>query len=172
MTSLPRPPDWDDPVSIPDIAPPTRVLVPFDGSHNAERALAWAALVAAAAGAEVVVTVAYEQPMTLRGRGSTYVETVGGELEDEATALAEEAVRVLTGRGLSARGVVVEAEAARAVLDTVDREKCDLVVMGRQGLTAELRRVSSVLDRFRELLQGGVADKVTRHATVPVLVVV
>jgi nucleotide-binding universal stress UspA family protein len=171
MSMLARPDDWDAPVVLPVIDTPRRILVPFDGSHNAERALSWTQLIATRADAEVVVVAAYEQPMTLRGRGAAYVESVRDELAEEAVHLATEAVELLMARGVQARGVVVKGEPARAILDTADDEACDIIVIGRQGLTAELRGTSGALDRFRELLQGGVADKVSRHATIPVLVV-
>jgi nucleotide-binding universal stress UspA family protein len=41
--------------------------------------------------------------------------------------------------------------------------------MGRQGLTHE---VGGTLEKFRALMSGGIAEKVSRHASVPVLVVV
>jgi nucleotide-binding universal stress UspA family protein len=171
MTSLARPDDWDDPVSLPPVETPRRILVPFDGSHNGERALSWAELVVRAADGEVIVVVAYEQPLTMRGRGAAYIETIRDELADEARHLATEAVELLRGRGVNARGIVVKGEPARAILDTADDEGAELIVIGRHGLTAELRGVASALDRFRDLLQGGVADKVTQHTTIPVLVV-
>ncbi len=172
MTTLTRPDDWENPVELPDVSAPQRVLVPFDGSHSSERALAWAELVAQRASAEIIVVVAYEQPLTMRGRGAAFVETVRDELADEALHLATEAVELLMAHGVAARGIVVKGEPARAILDTSDDEGCDLIVMGRHGLTAELRGLASSLDRFRDLLQGGIADKVTRYATIPVLVVV
>ncbi len=172
MTALARPDDWDDPVRLPPVVTPRKVLVPFDGSHNSERALSWATLIATRADAEVVVVVAFEQPLTLRGRGAAYIETVREELETEAVHLATEAVELLKGQGVAAKGVVVKGEPARAILDTVDDESCEVIVIGRHGLTAELRGLAGALDRFRDLLQGGVTDKVTQHATIPVLVVV
>jgi nucleotide-binding universal stress UspA family protein len=172
MSTLARPDDWENPVELPEVTTPQRLLVPFDGSHNAERALAWAQLVAAKSGAEIIVVVAFEQPLTMRGRGAAYIETIRDDLSDEARHLATEAVELLQSHGAVARGVVVKGEPARAILDTADDEAAEVIVMGRHGLTAELRGVASALDRFRDLLQGGIADKVTRHATIPVLVVV
>lgn len=166
-----RPEDWEDPVVLPEVTSPQRVLVPFDGSHNAERALAWAAHVCDTEGAEVIVLVGFEQPLTLRGRGANYIEAVREELEEEAKQLAAEAVRLLIGRGVSARGLVVKGDVPHAILDTADAEGCDLVVIGRRGLSAEVGGMSSALDRVRDMLQGGVSDKVIRHASVPVLVV-
>jgi nucleotide-binding universal stress UspA family protein len=171
MTVQARPHDWEDPVHLPQVTGPRRILVPFDGSHNAERALAWAAHLAAGGGAEIVVMVAFEQPLTMRGRGAPLIESVREELESEATGLATEAVTLLGDRGATARGLVVKGDVANAILDTADAEACDLVVIGRRGLTAEVGGVPSALDRVRDMLQGGVSDKVIRHATMPVLVV-
>lgn len=166
-----RPEDWEEPVRIPEVTLPTRLLVPFDGSHNAERALAWAATTAAATGGEVVVMVGYEQPLTMRGRGAAYIEAVRDDLEAEAKGLAAEAVSLLVGRGVTARGLVVKGDVAHAILDTVESEACDLLVIGRQGLSAEVGGVTGALDRMRDMLQGGVTDKIVRHSPVPVLVV-
>jgi len=171
MSDLNRPDDWDAPVTIPSVDPPTRILVPFDGSHCAERALAWAARVAGTTGAEVVVVVAFEPPLTTKGRGAAYVEAIRQDLTDEAKGLAEESVAELHGRGVQARGIVVKGDVARAILDTCDDEACELIVIGRHGLTAELRGVTGAMSRFRELLTGGVSEKVVLHASVPVLLV-
>jgi len=125
----------------------------------------------AAIDSEIVVVVAYEPPLTLRGRGSLYVTHTRAELAEEATALAEESVLLLRNQGLEARGIVVTGDPARGILDVVDDEACDLIVMGRKGLTAELEGAPGAVQRFREILAGGVAEKIARHATVPVLLV-
>jgi nucleotide-binding universal stress UspA family protein len=170
-TMLPRPDDWDDPVTMPSVIAPKRVLVPFDGSHTSERSLGWAAMIAKASAAEVVVVVAYEPPLTVRGRGASYVDAAREELAREAHDLATESVALLVTQGISARGIVAKGEPARAILDTADDESCDLIVLGRQGLSAELRGLTGALNRFRELLAGGVAEKVSGHARIPVLLV-
>lgn len=166
-----RPHDWDEPVQLPELTNPRRVLVAFDGSHCAERALAWAASLCRAGGAELLVVCAYEPPLTVRGRGAAYVEEAREALAEEARDLAGEAVALLVGSGVNARGIVVADEPTRAVLDTAEDEAVELIVLGRSGLTAELRGLTGRIVRMRDLLTGGVADKVGRHGTVPVLLV-
>jgi nucleotide-binding universal stress UspA family protein len=166
-----RPHDWEAPVSLPEVSKPQRVLVAFDGSHNSERALAWAAYVARKRDIEVVVVVAYEQPLTMRGRGAPYIETITEQMEDEAKELANEAVGLLRDRGLAGRGIVIKGDVPRAILDTVESEACELVLIGRQGVSAEIGGVAGAIDKVRDMLQGGVSDKVVRHASVPVVVV-
>lgn len=166
-----RPADWESPVVVPEAEVPERILVPFDGSHNAERALAWARIIALGTGSEVLVLVGYTQPLTMRGRGAAYVEAVRDELADEAAELAREGVQVLVTAGVQARGIVLKGDITRGILETAAQEGCGLILLGRQGLTAEVGGVSGAAGMIRDLLQGGVSEKVTRHAEVPVLVV-
>jgi nucleotide-binding universal stress UspA family protein len=164
-----RPDDWDQPVAIPEVPTPRKILVPFDGSHTGERALAWSILAARNNDAEVLVVVAFDPPLTVKGRGASYVEEMKATLEQEARELAEESVALLLDQGVTARGVVVRGDVARAILETADEESVDLIVLGRQGLTHE---AGGTLEKFRALMSGGIAEKVSRHANVPVLVVV
>jgi nucleotide-binding universal stress UspA family protein len=171
MSDLTRPDDWDLPIRVPELGRLERILVPFDGSHTAERALAWSAMLAAAASAEVVVLVGYETPLTKKGRGSTYVESIRNELQVEAHELADEATTELLGRGVSARGIVTRGEPAAAVLQIAEDEDVDLIVLGRRGLTSELSGVPGAVERLRSGISGGVAERVVRHAPTAVLVV-
>jgi nucleotide-binding universal stress UspA family protein len=164
-----RPDDWDQPVAIPGSPKPRKILVPFDGSHTGERALAWSILAARNNDAEVVVVVAFDPPLTVKGRGASYVEEMKAMLEEEAHGLAEESVARLLDHGVTARGVVVKGDVARAILEAADEESVDMIIIGRQGLTHE---VGGTLEKFRALMSGGIAEKVSRHASVPVLVVV
>ena len=175
-----RPADWESPVVVPEAEVPERILVPFDGSHNAERALAWARMIALGTGSEVLVLVGYTQPLTMRGRGAAYIESVREDLEiealrdelaDEAAELAREGVQVLVTAGVQARGIVLKGDITRGILETAAQEGCGLILLGRQGLTAEVGGVSGAAGMIRDLLQGGVSEKVTRHAEVPVVVV-
>lgn len=169
--TLLRPDDWDEPVVVPDVDELTTVVVPFDGSHSSERALAWGELVARGAGAEVVVVVAFEAPLTKKGRGAIYVDDMRAALEAEAKALAAEAVETLAARGTKARGIVVQGEASAATLDVAETENAQLIVLGRRGLAHELPGVAGSLERFRSTMSGGVAERVARHADVAVMVV-
>ena len=169
MSELLRPDDWDDPVRLPEVRPPTRVLVAFDGSHTAERALAWAALVAGEG--EVVVLVAYLPPVTKRRRGAVDADQVEAEMADEAEVLANEAVTLLIERGTRARSLVVRGDPAAAVAAAIEAQEIDLVVVGRQGLTSELQGLDAALERMRTAMHGPVADRILRQSPVPVLVV-
>lgn len=166
-----RPDDWDQPVQIPPLDGIRHILVPFDGSHNAERALAFADLVGAGLGTEIIVVTAYEPPLTKKGRGAIYVEDIQREQREEAHELVTEAVDLLLARGRTARGIVVRGEPALAIIDTAETEGVDVIVMGRRGLTSEMGGLSGTFERFRTALTGSVADRVTHHSDAVVIAV-
>jgi nucleotide-binding universal stress UspA family protein len=168
MTQYARPDDWDAPVVIPEVSPPCKILVPFDGSHAAERALAWSVFSARGKDAEVIVVVAFDPPLTMRGRGAAFIEDVKAGLREEAESLAEESVQLLHKKGVRARGVVIRGDVAQGILQIAEEEKADLIIMGRQGLSHE---VGGGVEKLRRVMAGSVADKVSRHAPVPVMVV-
>ena len=89
------------------------------------------------------------------------------ELEEEANELATEAVEQLVARGMSARGLVARGDIADTILETAERDSPDIIILGRRGLSHDVRSRGG----RRELGHGSVADKVARNATVPVLVV-
>jgi nucleotide-binding universal stress UspA family protein len=172
MTDTLRPDDWDDPVRIPEVETTVaKILVPLDGSHAAERALGYADALARRGDSEVVVVVAFDPPLTMRRRAGIMVEDARHRMEEEATELAEESVALLRERGNRARGIVVRGDITEALLETIEDESADLVVMGRRGVTAEVRKQRPVVGAVQAVFHGSVADKVSRHARVPVLLV-
>ncbi|KAA0235379.1 MAG: hypothetical protein JJLCMIEE_01738 [Acidimicrobiales bacterium] len=173
MTTYERPSDWEEPVFIPDVdASFERLMVPFDGSHSAEQALGYAVVLARVTGAEIVVVVAYDAPVTVRRRGALVVEDTRAGMRSEAEGLAAEAVAQLQTKGCQARGIVIEGDPVEGILQTADAEEADIILMGRRGLTAELRAVQRIVHAgLAYVTHGSIAEKVTRHATVPVLLV-
>ena len=142
-----------------------RILVPLDGSSRAEQAIPTAGRIARATGGSVVLLRAilppidYEYgPYMLRPPFSV-VDQGGQEALHEATHYLE---RVATSRSLAGleTTVVAETGSAAAVILSVSKEQhSDLIVMCTHGETG--------LPRW---LLGSVAQKVARHARVPVLV--
>ncbi len=163
-----RPDDWAEPVSIPEVDTGfDMILVPFDGSSTAELAIGWASAVATATNGEIVVLVVYDAPITARRRGGVTLASLQADLEAEANELATEAVEQLLAREMSSRGLVVRGDIADSILDTAERESADIIILGRRGLSHDIRSQGG----RRELGHGSVADKVARNAAVPVLVV-
>ena len=167
MTDMARPADWDAPVEIPVVDTSLqKIIVPFDGSKAAERALGYAAAFARYSSGEIIVVVAYDPPITVRRRGGITLEGLRSEMEQEAHDLASESASLLIEKGLRARAIVVQGDVADAILDTMDDEGANIAILGRSGLTSEARGG----DR-RGWGSGSVTDKIVRNATIPVVVV-
>jgi nucleotide-binding universal stress UspA family protein len=132
--------------------PLRRVLVGVDGSRAASQALRWACATAATLQADLVATtVLVPDQAELR-------PDVAAELWARAEANladwcdAEEAARV--GRR------VLTGDPRTALLEIIEREGCDLVVVGSRGLGP-----------VAKLLLGSVATALAHHAPIPLAVV-
>ena len=135
-----------------------KILVAYDGSATARNALAVAARLARQDSSWIkVLAVAppYAGDLALVGVGNIkdVIEGPGNKLLDEARALADaEGVHVLTN--------LAQGEPFERISAIAEDENCDLIVMGRQGI--------SHLERE---LMGSVTARVIGHTTKNVLVV-
>jgi len=129
------------------------IVLGYDGSAGADKALGLATTLARQHKARVVVVTAYElkSPDTDGYRWA--------DLRDSATEVAQKAVAALAEAGADAEMEVSDGSAGDVLLSTATSRDADLIVIGRrgQGLIAEL-------------LLGSVSEYVVRRAKVPVLV--
>jgi len=139
-----------------------KLLVPFDGSANALRALTYAISLAKKNGplsihvvtaheapevyGEIAVYVSHEKMAELQRRQSETVLRVAEQILQEAAVPYTKEILV---------GNVAELIARRA-----DELACDSIVMGTRGLTA-----------IGNLVMGSVATKVVHSANIPVTLV-
>ena len=138
-----------------------RILVPLDGSTRAEKAIPAAARIARASGGSVILLRVATAPVDT-GKYSTtsaYVEeSVDADL-DEATRYLEN----IAGSGELA-GITTEVKTfigavAPTILSVAQTFHANLIVMCSHGYTG-----------FQRWVLGSVADKVTHHSPIPVLV--
>ncbi len=139
---------------------PRRILACTDFSANGDEAVAYAAQLARALDAELVVAHLFNgfvimQRELLRSPSD-------GETEARRAAglerLQELVARV--GGGVPARFVCEHADARTEIPHLARREGCELIVVGRYGQSG-----------FAHLFVGSVTDSVVRNASVPVLAV-
>ncbi len=134
-----------------------KILVGYDGSVEAIRALDWAARIAAgdADGSVTVVGVAT----------SLEVAPPIPDAEDPAAgtsvrqAQLDEASAQLKKTGVAGRTVLRAGRPAEEILDMADEGGFDLIVVGHRGIS-----------RAQRFLMGSVSERVVRHASRPVLV--
>jgi nucleotide-binding universal stress UspA family protein len=133
-----------------------KILVAYDGSDAARRALDRAAQLAGDGSSLGVVTVAFGVPDKGRTPGYTDPDDAAVRRQD-----AEDARALLGQKGIDAH--VVEAyadDAAEGIIDEAERQQADLIVLGTRGRGTAAR-----------WLLGSVSTKVLQHAPCDVLVV-
>lgn len=131
-----------------------KILVAYDGSESAKRALEEAVKLSNG-GTVTVVSVAEELPQF--GRAAAML--VPEEPEERRRELRE-AKTMLAKRGIAAKVVERRGDAATMILDEAEKEGVELIVVGTRGLGSGKR-----------WLLGSVSTKVLHHAPSNVLVV-
>ncbi len=138
-----------------------RILVPLDGSARAEKAIPIAARIARALGGSVILLRVATTPVDT-GKYSTtsaYVEeAVDADLE-EATSYLENTAKSEELAGITTEVKTFIGAVAPTILSTAQSFHANLIVMCSHGYTG-----------FRRWVLGSVADKVTHHSSIPVLV--
>jgi nucleotide-binding universal stress UspA family protein len=132
-----------------------KILVAYDGSESAHRALDQAADLAHNGGSVSVVSVAELLPQFGRAGAMLLPE----EDEERRRELAE-AKATLSEKGIDATIVERKGEAASLIIDEAEKEGVDVIVIGTRGLNAAER-----------WLLGSVSTRVVQHAPCNVLVV-
>lgn len=132
----------------------SNILVAYDGSESARRALEQAASMVNG-GKLSVLSVA--EVLQQFGRAGAIALP---EIEDERKQDLSEAMGILQQRGVQAQAVVRRGDPAAVILDEAEREGADLIVIGTRGLNGA-----------RRWLLGSVSTHVMHHAPCNVLVV-
>lgn len=142
-----------------------RILVTTDGSKLSQKAIATAIKLAGLTGAELIALKVvqrypqsyFEGGMALVGEDVKQVEKTWG---DAAQKVVNAIKKTAEDAGIKTKAVVVRSDVVSdAILSTIKKQGCDLVVMashGRKGI--------------KRLLLGSETQHVLTHATVPVLV--
>ncbi|MFL9815098.1 universal stress protein [Stutzerimonas sp. VN223-3] len=139
------------------------VLLAYDGSDNAKRALQYIIDFAADASKALNVHVlnAQQEPV-IYGEFVTpsTVEELNNGLLAKSHHTLEEAATALQAAGVAHQTHAVLGNVAEQVNDAVKRLGCDTVVMGTRGLGS-----------FTGMLLGSAANRVIHEVSVPVLLV-
>jgi nucleotide-binding universal stress UspA family protein len=131
-----------------------KILVAYDGSEGAKRALGKAAALARHEDQVSIISVAEGVP--LFGYASSLPSP---EQEEERQSQLVEAATVLSEHHIGSSLVKRTGDPATAILDVAREEGVDLVIMGTRGVSA--------VERW---LIGSVSSKVLHHAPCSVLV--
>lgn len=142
-----------------------KILVPLDGSELAERSLAHMKAIAKGCQVPEVVLIGVVEPIPAAGELSGFSATDWGvQAEKQALDwlkgyLAEIAGK-LSGEGINAKTALAHGKAADEILDYAKKSQVDLIIMTTHGRSGVARWA-----------MGSVADRIVRHAQIPVLIV-
>lgn len=140
-----------------------RILVGYDGSKNADRALSRAANLAKTQSASLRIIVVADTA-SLATSYSLMVPPITKDVFDDVVKKSED----ILSRGLRAvsplvpqvTGSVEEGYPADCILDEAAEQESDLIVLGRRGISG--------IERF---LIGGVSSLIVSHSKCDVLIV-
>lgn len=139
------------------------MLIAYDGSEEARRALEYAAKILKPRKVEILT--AWE-PLHRQAARAIVLTTLGSETEDPAYLAGRdtcrEGVALAESLGLIARAHMVESATAiwSAIVDAAVELRPDVIVTGTRGITG-----------WKSLWQSSTADNVVHHAGIPVFVV-
>lgn len=141
------------------------LLVPLDGSNLAEKALPAALELAQKFDSVITLLSVTEMPHIIAGAGSRVETKMVVDLREraqhEALTYIQNLEHSLTEQGVAVKGQVSPGiQVADTILDVVQAVKADTIVMSTHGRTGLSRWV-----------YGSIAEKLLRHATVPVLLI-
>jgi nucleotide-binding universal stress UspA family protein len=141
------------------------ILVGTDGSESAHIAVRRAIELAGSLGARLAIVSAYEPVSDPRLRGEQVIapKDVQWALNphDDVLALLEQARAQATEAGVAEVETFARVgDAADAIVDVAEEQRCDLIVIGNKGMTGAKR-----------FLLGSVPNKVSHHAPCSVMIV-
>jgi nucleotide-binding universal stress UspA family protein len=136
-----------------------KILWPTDFSDEAQEALDYADLFARAFKAEILALhVVPEGPIALYNS----VVSVQGELVRRIDLLKEDATvqmdRIRENKEIAFTPMITEGNASKEIIRVSEEEDCDLIVMGKKGLSA-----------LEKIFIGSQANQVLRNARIPLL---
>ena len=132
------------------------IVLGYDNSPEASRALERTAALAKALSAKVIVT-SVAPVMSFSGRGIGPYDPA--DPPEEHRVLAHDATALLTEQGIDAKAITGLGQPGDAIVELADKQKADLIVLGM----SHHPHLSRIL--------GGVSEEVAHHAHCDVLLV-
>lgn len=139
-----------------------KVLIPFDGSAPAKRAVQYLASAAATNASLEVHVLNVSAPVTPYGDyvPNAVLEHMRQDALAQAAKVNEQATDMLKACGVRCTAHEVSGEVIPAIAKAVETLGVDTVVMGTRGMS-----------NFANLMMGSVASRVVHEVSVPVLLV-
>ncbi|AAK42888.1 universal stress protein [Saccharolobus solfataricus] len=136
-----------------------RILVGYDGSENAERALDFAIELASKFSARLFVVEVIDLTLFYNTGILPPLEATKS-LEERAKKDVKRAIEKAKSKGVNAEGITVEGDPANSILQFATDNQIDVIVIGSRGLS-----------KVQRIFLGSVSNKIVQESKVPVVVV-
>ena len=142
-----------------------KILVPLDGSELAECSLSHVKAIATGCSVPEVVLLRVVEPLPGEGMiaaelGEEWQNNANKNMLGTAKTYLEKISDDLKRAGISVSTAIIEGFAADEILDFAKKNNVDLIIMSTHGRSGVARWAF-----------GSVADRVVRHAAVPVMAI-
>jgi nucleotide-binding universal stress UspA family protein len=134
------------------------IVLALDGSEHSLLALQYARRFAESFGAKLIMVHAYSRTSDLRDYEG--YDRLVSQRKNAGQQIFESARNRLGEVSIDIEEDLLEGPAAEAILSVAEIRKADLIILGTRGMGS-----------FKGLLVGSVSNKVTHHASCPVMVV-
>ncbi len=132
-----------------------RILVGYDGSDGAEKALNRALELIEEDGELILLAV-----IPSREEKSFVDSNAYKMVKLKANEMIKRKIEEIGEKSFGIRGIVEKGDAADKIIEVANRLNCDLIILGRKGQS-----------EIRPDVLGSVAEKVVTHAHKPVMIV-
>jgi nucleotide-binding universal stress UspA family protein len=136
------------------------ILVPIDGSQQANRALDSAIALAQMCSSDVKITVLHVNPLLILNEPSIVDNSLYEYVEEEGRHIVKPAIERLKAAQIEFSAELKTGDPASVIYHLVDFNQHDLIVMGSRGVGL-----------MSEILLGSVSHKVIQHAHCPVMII-
>ena len=142
-----------------------KILVPFDGSETAHRALEFAAALGKPFDSEILVVnviVPYDYTKVPPRKPKNSIEEAEMAAKEPEPTVLDIAKKTLEkiGYAKTSYRLIVDIDPAERILDYAKTAEADMIVLGNRGM-----------GMFVELLMGSVSMKISQYAACPVVII-
>ncbi|ACP36639.1 UspA domain protein [Sulfolobus islandicus Y.G.57.14] len=136
-----------------------RILVGYDGSENAERALDFAIELASKFSARLFVVEVIDLTLFYNSGVLPPLEATKS-LEEKAKKDVKKAIEKAKSKGVDTEGITLEGDPAHSILEFAKDNQVDVIVIGSRGLS-----------KVQRIFLGSVSNKIVQESRIPVIVV-
>lgn len=145
----------------------TKILVPIDGSKNADKALSKALVIGEKFDSELIlihVISDFIEDFSTTAEGfqipNTTVIKIRTAVREQVQKMMEERLDRVQKKKINCKSYILIGDTGSEIIQCSEKNDVDLIVMGARGL-----------GKFKQLLLGSVSNKVVTSSSCPVLIV-